>query len=344
MKYIGNKTRLLNFIETSFINSGLPKSGTFIDIFGGTGSVGAFFKKKGYRVISNDIMTYSYVLQYVSIAIDEMPPFAKITDDGILGVMNILNDPCLREKGFFYENFAPGGSCGRQYFSDSNAQRIDAIREKIEAWKNDNKLSLDEYFILLAALIDAADFVANISGTYGAFLKIWRSMALKNIHLEIPQLFNNGLQNLVYQEDANSLIQKIKGDILYLDPPYNARQYAPNFHVLETLSIWDKPVLAGKTGQRDYSNKKSLYCQKQHAVHALQNLVAHADVRYILLSYNNEGIIPKETIWEILNSKGSVQEYVQQYRRFRTERDHEKRHYKECNDKVDEHLYVVKCF
>lgn len=62
--------------------------------------------------------------------------------------------------------------------------------------KNDNKLSLDEYFILLAALIDAADFVANIFGTYGAFLKIWRSMALKNIHLEIPQLFNNGLQNL----------------------------------------------------------------------------------------------------------------------------------------------------
>lgn len=342
MKYIGNKTRLLEFINTSMQKSNVPLSGVFIDIFGGTGSVGKFFKSKGYQIISNDLMLYSYIAQYVNVYLNKMPTFSKISSNGICGVLDILNNPELSSRGYIYDNFAPGGSYKRQYFSDANAMRIDAVRDQIEKWYQQKKLSIDEYYVLVYMLIDAADFVANISGTYGAYLKIWRSMALKTLCLKIPEITDNKKNNKIYQLNANDLIENITGDILYLDPPYNQRQYAPNFHVLETLAIWDKQKLFGKTGQRDYSNKKSDYCQKSKASTALKDLVHKAKCKYIILSYNNEGIISREEIIKILSSVGIVEEYIQPYRRFRTEKDNDNRHYKDCDDKVQEHLYIVK--
>lgn len=341
MKYIGNKTRLLDFINESIIKAKLPQNGIFIDIFGGTGSVGKYFKNKKYKVIANDFMTYSYIAQYVLIKINQIPSFNKISKNGISGVLQELNS-ISPKNGYVFNNFAPSGKEKRQYFSDDNARKIDAIRDRIEKWRNDKLLSDDEYYILVYSLIDAADFVANISGTYGAYLKIWRSMALKKLELKIPDITNNKLKNEVFQEDANLLIKKISGDILYLDPPYNERQYASNFHLLETLAVWDKQDLVGKTGQRDYSKKKSAYSQKVNSIKAFEDLIINANTRYIILSYNNEGIIPRDEILRILNNKGKVTEYTTNYRRFRTERDHDKRQYKKCDDEVVEHLYIIK--
>ena len=341
MKYIGNKTRLLDFIYESLIEDSVPIAGTLCDIFGGTGSVGRFFKEKGMSVISNDIMTYSFYHQYTNVYLNTIPKFKKLFGGDISKIINYLNNIPPKEHGYVFENFAPSGEAGRQYFSDDNAKKIDAVRDQIEDWKKSGDINKDEYIVLVDLLVDAADFVANISGTYGAYLKIWRSMALKPFTIKEPDIYNSNKTNFIYQEDANQLIKKIKCDILYIDPPYNERQYAPNFHVLETLSVWDKSVLIGKTGQRNYDDKKSLYCLKKEATQAFKQLIEDAQAKYIVVSYNNEGIIPKEELISILKSKGTVTEHRKNYRRFRTERDNDHRQYKDCDDKVIEHLYIV---
>jgi len=356
MKYIGNKQRLLEFIDSVVIKECLPKNGTFIDIFTGTTSVAKYYKKKGYRLITNDFMTYSYVFQNAYIKVNSCPSFEKVikeeniksdsrifksNDDGLRAVIHHLNNIPGKE-GFIFRHYAPSGKYKRQFFSDENAKRIDATREKIEEWKNKSIISDSEYYILLASLIDASDFVANISGTYGAYLKIWRSMALKPYKMLVPELINSDIEHEIYKNDSNELIRKIKGDILYIDPPYNTRQYAPNFHILETLACWDNPKVNGKTGLRPYDSQKSRYSQKTECNKAFVDLIENSNTNYILMSYNNEGIIPHEFILETLSKKGAVKVYKQSYRRFRTERDHDKRHYKVPDDKVSEIIYFVR--
>ncbi len=339
MKYIGNKTRILDFIKESMDDFGIPLNGTFIDIFSGTASVGYFFKKIGFRIISNDFMKYSYITQYARISLNNVPlykglpmkEFEKVTE-------YLLNlNP---KKGYCFENYAPSGKYGRRYFSDINAKRIDAIRDQIESWYLNKNLNMEEYYYLIASLIDGADYVANISGTYGAYLKIWRSMAFKDLPMRSIEVFDNKQDNIVFNEDANKIISDLDGDVLYIDPPYNQRQYASNFHVLESIAVWDKQELSGKTGLRNYSNQKSKYCYKSQAFDVLSDLIKKSKTKYIVLSYNNEGIISHNKIIDLLKNIGRTKIYSTNYRRFRTDSISEKRQYKVLDDKVNEYLFI----
>lgn len=340
MKYLGNKTRLLPFIESSMKDYGIEFSGTFIDIFSGTASVGYFFKKLGFKVISNDFMTYSYIAQQAKIKLNHEPSFVNVSNNGFTGFANYLLSIDGKE-GYFYENFAPSGKYNRQFFSDENAKKIDSIRDELESLLTNNKINKSEYYYILNSLIDSADYVANISGTYGAYLKIWRSMALKKLPLKKSEIYNNHFENFVYQEDANNLIRHIKGDVLYLDPPYNQRQYASNFHVLESLAVWDKQDLYGKSGLRDYTHQKSDYSYKSKAFTSLIDLVINADVKYVILSYNNEGIISIGDIKDFFESLGKYKMYKLDYKRFRTDGLESNRIFKVTNDKVVEHLFIL---
>lgn len=168
------------------------------------------------------------------------------------------------------------------YFTKENACHIDSIRDIIDVWKKEDLINNSEFYYLLAVLIDAADHVANMSGTYGAFLKIWRSVALKKINLKKREVFNNSKMNYANQSMAEEFISQISGDILYLDPPYNSRQYAPNFHVLESIAVWDKQELSGKTGLRNYDNQKSDFSSKLKATQALSKVISAAEFRFEL--------------------------------------------------------------
>lgn len=358
MKYIGNKQRLLHFID-NVIQKERVSGRTFCDIFTGTTSVAQFYKKKGYRLITNDIMQYSYVLQYAYIKNNKEPSFSGLLPalhqksqnmtllekKPIEKVINYLNNIEPRE-GFIFNHYAPGGKRNkkyrRQYFTNYNAQMIDATRDLIQQWREKEKITEAEFFILLAAIIDEADYLANMSGTYGAYLKIWRSVALNKFELKLPRLINSDSNHKIYKKDANSLIKEISCDILYLDPPYNTRQYASNYHILETIAEWDNPKIYGKTGLRPYKHQKSLYSMKSKCTQAFEDLIDKAKARYILMSYNDEGIIPQKQILRILGKKGTPKVYKRDYRRFRTESDNENRHYKRPDDKVIEYVYFVK--
>ena len=356
MKYIGNKQRLLDFIDNVIQKEGLPQKGIFIDIFTGTTSVAQHYKKKGYKIISNDFMTYSYVFQQAYIKNNQVPKFNNLLQSrnfninptslkSKYGALKIVIDYLNRlpgKKGFIFQNYAPAGEFKRQFFSNENAMRIDVTREQLDKWQKEELVSESEFYILLASLIDAADFVANISGTYGAYLKIWRSMALKPFTMLIPDLIESNLEHRVYKEDSNKIISDLRGDILYIDPPYNTRQYAANFHILETLARWDNPQVYGKTGLRPYGEQKSAYSQRTKCEGTFTDLINKARADYILMSYNNEGIIPHKFILDALGRKGEVKVYTKNYRRFRTERDHENRHYKVPDDRVKETIYFMR--
>ncbi|PTJ48732.1 DNA adenine methylase, partial [Staphylococcus simulans] len=140
-------------------------------------------------------------------------------------------------------------------------------------------------------LIESIPYVSNITGTYGAFLKHWDKRALKNLKIKPLKVINNGYNNKSYNEDANELVKKIKADITYIDIPYNNRQYASNYHLLENIAKNNKPKLKGKTKIFDWSHLKSKYSMKLKAYDTLEDLIKNLDTTYLVLSYNDEGII-----------------------------------------------------
>ncbi len=347
MKYIGNKSRLLPFIESSFEATGIDFGLSITDLFGGTGSVAHHFKGLGMSVTCNDFMTYSYKLMKATIGLNQTPSFAALKDffsldqsEPVTAVLDKISH-LPGKSGYFYENFAPGGAQNRMFFTDENAKRIDSIRDSLDSWLAAGIITQDEFDYLLASLINASDHVANMSGTYGAYLKIWRTVALKTLALKPIDVIDNRRENHIYQRDAVDLLPELTGHVLYLDPPYNSRQYASNFHVLETLAVWDKQELRGVAGLRDYEHQKSAFSSKRLASEAMASILHEAKYDFIALSYSNEGIVSQPQILEMLTSRGKVWSFETPYKRFRTERTHENRKYKTENDLVTEHLWIV---
>lgn len=334
MRYYGCKNRLLDFLEGGVEETGINHGSVFCDLFSGTTTVAKHFKKKGYTVIANDLLEFSYALARAYIKNNKYPLFRGLKGlvEGVNGsienisrIIDYLNN-LSPAQGFIYKNYCPDGTKNsqyqRQYFSDENGKRIDAIRTKIKEWGDKGLISDDEFYILLASLIEAVPYVANISGNYAAFLKSWDPRALKPLKLRVPEIPPSIRRNKVFKEDANSLIRKISCDILYMDPPYNERQYASNYFLLELIAEgWfngNKPAIYGKTGMRPYENQKSAYCQKGYVKNMFNDLIKNADTKFMLLSYNDEGLMKKKEIIDILSSRGNVKILERDHRRYRS--------------------------
>jgi len=330
MRFIGSKDSLIEFIWQTILDLRI-KGEVFFDIFSGTTRVAQYFKKKGYTIISNDNLYFSYLLQRTYIENNTNPKFALLTpglqqngiyDDSKTELENVFDhlNNVRGIKDYVFENYAKGGKYERMYFSDENAQKIDGILLEIESWHKDKLITALEESILRASLVESLPFVSNISGTYGAYLKYWEKRALNPIVLKIPELIPSTKQHHCFQMDFNDIIGKFDVDILYIDPPYNDRQYISNYHVLETVARDDKIELKGKTGLRtDDHLYKSRFSQKNHCVEALEDLISKARARYILMSYNSEGIIPGHQIERIFKEKGSNYKKLEEnYRRFKS--------------------------
>lgn len=182
------------------------------------------------------------------------------------------------------------------YINDENALRIDFARNITEDWRKVGFLSDDEYYYLVACIVEGIPFVSNISGTYGAFHKEWERRSYKKYELLRLPICTNGKNNTCFNGNGADVLKEISGDILYIDPPYNERQYLPNYHVLETAAKYDFPEVRGITAQRAYENNKSDFCSKTKVVGAFEELIANARFNHIILSYSTDGLMSVEEI------------------------------------------------
>lgn len=350
MRYIGNKENILDTIY-SILSKNDVRGTSFFDFFAGTTNVSRYFKSRGYKVYSSDMLYLSYCLQKAYIENNDTPEFKGLVSnlpssgnlfDSPLGQVICYLNSLPPKKGFIYNNYTPGGTghleSPRMYFTPQNGERIDAIRTKIEEWKNDGLVSESEYYILLACLIETVGFYSNVAGVYAAYQKKWDARALKPLLLKEVRLVKNNYANEVYCGDSMELLDKINVDILYLDPPYNERQYAPNYHLLETIARYDNPVIKGVTGMRDYSQQKSRFCNPATAEKDLAEVAKRANYKFLVMSYNSEGIMPQERIIEILQGFGEVRLEEFEYARFKSSNQGLSR----TKKTVNEQLYILK--
>ena len=221
MRYIGNKENLLERIASKFNKFGIHGN-SFFDFFAGTTNVGRLFKERNYTVSSCDLLYLSYCLQKAYIENNDEPQFKKVLPyirpintvlcatplEKIVAYLNEIKDVF----GFISQNYTPLGTKHltqpRMYFSEENGLRIDAIRQKIEEWKNLQLINETEYYILLACLIESVSFYANVAGVYGAFYKKWDPRAIKRFMLRPIKIYNNNLPNEVFYTDSLNLVEK----------------------------------------------------------------------------------------------------------------------------------------
>ncbi len=236
----------------------------------------------------------------------------------------------------------------RMYFTQDTAARIDAIREQVERWRSAGQLTDDEYYILLAALIEAADAQANTTGQYAAFLKRWQANTRRPFRLPFPPLVASTTAGAceAHHGDINTIVSSLGHfDLLYLDPPYNNRQYNGYYHIPEILARgWfnGDVILRGKTGLLGDDAQSSAWSTKTQCLGAFEDLIERADADHVVMSYNNEGIIPQREIERVFRAhgvEGTYRRVARRHFRYRSDRDGAQRQY--SADRVTEYLYYV---
>ncbi len=313
-RYLGNKYKLLGFVE-DIISEKCGSINSLCDIFAGTGVVGERFNNPDIKIISNDFLSANYACLQAFLGVDQN------IQKSIFDKIKYFNSLENGENNYFAEHF------GGTYFSEENARKIGIIREEIESFTKDE----NEKYILICSLLYAVDKVANTVGHYDAFRK--KLDMLRPIKLLIPDIdYSCNQNNKVYKEDANTLIKKVYCDVLYVDPPYNSRQYSDTYHLLENLAEWKKPKVVGIGKKMNRFHIKSDYCLKS-ATKVFADLIRDADCKHILFSYNNTGDskdgrsnarMSDDEILQVLNNKGDVEIFEKTYKVFTTGKSNDK--------------------
>lgn len=320
MRYLGNKTKLLGFIEAVIRKYGIEGE-VFADLFSGTSSVGDYFKDR-YTVIANDYMSFASAIAKAKLRNAGAPEFSKFRARYGMGVFEWLNSrqytPSM--EYFIYHNYTPVG--GRMYFTEENAVKIDGMRIDMECLYKEETVSEAEYDFLIASLLESVLKASNTSGTYQAFLKFWEQRALKPFVIEPLEMCEKELhgENTVYNENTNRLVRQISGDIAYIDPPYTITQYTNSYHLLETITRYDAPAIFGKTGRRR-NRELSGYSNRQKVAAEFEDLFRQIDFTHVLVSYSNQSLISLDSLVEMAKKfavDGKVYVETSEYREYST--------------------------
>lgn len=309
-RYLGNKYSLSDFIKTTVENN-CKDINIVADIFSGTGAVSNIFKDK--MIITNDLLYSNYISNYAWFKHE------NYDSNKIIRLIYEYNRISTDEKNYMRENFAD------TFFSADDCSKIGFIREDIESRHINEEINFKEYAILITSLLYAMDKIANTVGHYDAYRKNVPFQKKLEMEVILPEK-NLNENNLCFNEDAGDLVKRIESDLLYLDPPYNSRQYSDTYHLLENVARWEKPKVYGIAKKMDRSKIKSEYCLNT-ATEAFEKLINNSRSKYILLSYNNtnnkgndrsNAKISDDDIIRILKNKGDVTVFEEEYKRFST--------------------------
>lgn len=303
IKYLGSKRLLLEEIGKHFESAEIK---SVVDVFSGTARVGHHLKKMGKAVISNDIAEYARVVASCYVKADK-----EIYEKEAAKLIKEYNDTPIQVRGYFTKIFCEKS----KFFMPKNGMRVDYIREDLE------NRDLDPIIkdIVLTSLMEAADRVDSTCGIQMAYLKKWAPRAHNDLVLKMPELaLASPAGNCeVFKMDALELAKEVKADAAYLDPPYNTHSYLGNYHIWETLCLWDKPEVYGVACKRvDTKERKSDFNFKKKSITAFETLVNTLDVKKIVVSFNDEGFISKEEMEKMLSVRGSVITISKDYKRY----------------------------
>ena len=310
LNYIGSKRNLLPTYGEIF-NKYIKKNCIFADFFCGTGIVSNYVKTNfNATIIANDMQLFSYYITKSRIV--------NYTDDEVDIIkyhFDKMNN--LTNAGFFTKNYSD------KYFTFNNCKKIDGCRLYIESLTTEDKIK--EY--LISSLISAADKVSNTASVYGAFLKHIKKSASNDLFLEHLPIVNNNQNGTDQFYNSNILDLRYENeiDVLYLDPPYNSRQYGSNYHILETIAKYDNPILSGITLLPPY--KKSTFCSKAKntAFNSLKEIINKFKYKILIMSYSSDGIINLDDILTLFKQKGKTTLYEINYKKFQSQKSSEKK-------------------
>ncbi len=326
LNYIGSKFQLLDWITlhmkektgwTSFTNKRIG------DLFAGTGIVSYHFRKNGAMVISNDAELYSSIITHAFTRSIYTEQCKQNIDEF---QQDIQENKHSNTIGFITTHYSPYGLNERKFFTVENAKRIDYLRAKLESIKN--TISVDEYKFILASILISADAVSNVPAVYGCFLKNFKPKAVKNltltpIHNIITLQVVDGSNT--YNSDVLNIdfLKSFETDLVYLDPPYNERQYSKNYFPLNIIAktpeiLLSESPLKGKTGI-PVDCFISPFCKKGTVIEdAFDLLFRELKTKWIFMSYNSESIVSKEKMLDIMKKYGDASFIERDYKRFKS--------------------------
>lgn len=338
-RYIGSKNKIIDEI-VGRIAEIAPFKGHVVDLMCGTAAVSLALRNAGYRVTAVDLMTYSYHHARVALLLKGEPEFLGVrslikkyapsdemllfTKSNYVRVIESLNN-IPAKKGYFWKEFSVDGAPKnsdrpRNYFSPENAKKIDAVRACIKNLRVKKQLTGLEHSLLLHDLIMSANDVANIAGTYGHFLsrlvgRAKQPFIMKGSNLQVSE---NSEGHEAIRGYAEDVARKLSCDVCYIDPPYMKRQYAANYHILETLAREDAPEAIGLSGLRPWRDQYSNFCTKTKITESFRQIISGMKCRHFLISYSEDGLLSSEKLVDILKEFGSVEVWSFWNKRFKS--------------------------
>ncbi|WP_438966452.1 DNA adenine methylase [Flavobacterium sp.] len=333
-RYIGSKDKLTDIIisEIRRINK---NSKIVIDLMAGTGLMSLALRENNFKVVANDVMTYSYHHLNLHLFLNKEPDFKNISS-----IINLVGPSSKKNnydliieylnnvkpiKGYFYNEFSPEGkpinsTKPRKYFTAKNAAKIDGIRKEIKVLNKKKLITELEHSLLLHDLIMASNDIANIAGTYGHYLSKFVKRSESPIVLYKSKFSSIGTTegHQVFKGYAEEIASKLTGDICYIDPPYIKRQYAANYHILETLAREDEPEAIGESGLRPWRDQYSNFCSKVKIRDSFDKIITNINCQDFLISYSEDGLIPISDLISFLSNYGIVSKKNIEYKRFKS--------------------------